>query len=254
LTPDPEQRSRDTRRLLERYHRDRDAATRAAIVERFLPLASQLARRYAGGSEPIEDLQQVAAVGLLKAIERFEPDHGAAFTSFAVPTILGELKRHFRDRTWFVRVPRDVQELAVRLDKGAAELALEVGRPPTSAELAERLGVSVEDVLEAHEASTAHRAVSLDRPDDPDDEDGGLGDRLGRVDPGFEQAEHAAMVQQLVADLDTRDRAILRMRFEEGLTQSEIGRAIGVSQMHVSRLLRQILARAREAAEGPGPP
>jgi RNA polymerase sigma-B factor len=251
LRADSNQRSRETRRLLERYHREPDEATRAAIVERFLPLTSQLARRYAGGAEPIEDLQQVAAVGLLKAIDRFEPGHGAAFTSYAVPTILGELKRHFRDRTWFIRVPRDLQELAVRLDRVASELALELGRPATTAELAERLGVTVEDILEAHEASTAHRAVSLDRPDDAEDDDGGLGDRLGRMDPGFEHAEDAAMVQQLVADLGARERAILRMRFEEGLTQSEIGQRIGVSQMHVSRLLRQILGRLRETAASP---
>jgi RNA polymerase sigma-B factor len=154
-------RTREDRRLLERYHRHGDPAAREALVERFLPLARQLARRYQRGGEPLDDLVQVASLGLLKAIDRFEPDRPTAFSSFAVPTILGELKRHFRDRGWSVRVPRDLQEMTVRVDRTAEALAGELGRAPTPAEIGERIGITTEQVLEAREAAGAYRAVSL---------------------------------------------------------------------------------------------
>jgi RNA polymerase sigma-B factor len=242
-------RAREDRRLLERYHRDGDATAREALVERFLPLARQLARRYQRGGEPLDDLVQVASLGLLKAIDRFEPDRPTAFSSFAVPTILGELKRHFRDRGWSVRVPRDLQEMAVRVERVAEDLAGELGRAPTPAEIAEHIGTTTEQVLEAREAGGAYRAVSLDRPRDEDDESEGIGETMGVEDPGFGLAEDAATVQRLMAVLSERERDVLRLRFAEDLTQSEIGARVGVSQMHVSRLIRQAIARLRIAAE-----
>ena len=226
-----------------------DQAAREQLVERFLPLARQLARRYQHGGEQLDDLVQVASLGLLKAIDRFDPSRETAFSSFAVPTILGELKRHFRDKGWSVRVPRDLQELAVRVDRVTDELARELGRAPTLAEVAERTGGTTEQVLEAREAAGAYRAVSLDRPrDDDEDGDGGVGDAVGIEDPGFGVAEDAATVERLMRVLSGREREVLRLRFAEDLTQSEIGARVGVSQMHVSRLIRQAVAQLREAA------
>jgi RNA polymerase sigma-B factor len=244
-------RAREDRRLLERYHRDRDPAAREALVERFLPLARQLARRYQRGGEPLDDLIQVASLGLLKAIDRFEPTRSTAFSSFAVPTILGELKRHFRDRGWSVRVPRDLQELAVRVDRVTDDLARRLGRAPTPDEIGSEIGVTVEQVLEAREAAGAYRAVSLDRPREEDEDGDGMTDRMGVEDPGFGLAEDAATVERLMRVLSDREREVLRLRFAEDLTQSEIGQRVGVSQMHVSRLIRQSVARLREAAEDP---
>jgi RNA polymerase sigma-B factor len=240
-------RTREDRRLLERYHRHGDPAAREALVERFLPLARQLARRYQRGGEPLDDLVQVASLGLLKAIDRFEPDRPTAFSSFAVPTILGELKRHFRDRGWSVRVPRDLQEMTVRVDRTAEALAGELGRAPTPAEIAERIGITTEQVLEAREAAGAYRAVSLDRPRDDEEDD--ASDWMGVDDPGFGLAEDSATVERLMSVLSDREREVLRLRFDEDLTQSEIGARVGVSQMHVSRLIRQAIARLRAAAE-----
>jgi RNA polymerase sigma-B factor len=248
-------RTREDRRLLVLYHTGGDPAAREALVERFLPLARQLARRYQRGGEPLDDLVQVASLGLLKAIDRFDPARETAFSSFAVPTILGELKRHFRDKGWSVRVPRDLQELAVKVDRIGEEMSRELGRAPTPAEIGEAVGVSTEQVLEAREASAAYRAVSLDRPRDDDDEEaGGIADSVGIEDPGFSVAEDAATVQRLMRVLSEREREVLRLRFEEDLTQSEIGARVGVSQMHVSRLIRQSVARLREAAGPPQPP
>jgi RNA polymerase sigma-B factor len=244
---DRSSRAREDRRLLERYHRDGDVAAREALVERFLPLARQLARRYQRGGEPLDDLVQVASLGLLKAIDRFEPDRPTAFSSFAVPTILGELKRHFRDRGWSVRVPRDLQEMTVRVDRTAEELSGVLGRAPTPAEIAEHIGITTEQVLEAREAAGAYRAVSLDRPRDDEEEDGSSW--MGVEDPGFGLAEDAATVERLMTVLTDREREVLRLRFSEDLTQSEIGARVGVSQMHVSRLIRQAVARLRAAAE-----
>jgi RNA polymerase sigma-B factor len=242
-------RSREDRRLLERYHHDGDIAAREALVERFLPLARQLARRYQRGGEPLDDLIQVASLGLLKAIDRFEPDRPTAFSSFAVPTILGELKRHFRDRGWSVRVPRDLQEMSVRVEKVADTMARRLGRAPTPAEIAEEVGTTTERVLEAREAAGAYRAVSLDRPRDDADEGEGMAEVFGIEDPGFGLAEDAATVERLMTVLGDREREVLRLRFVEDLTQSEIGARVGVSQMHVSRLIRQAIARLRAAAE-----
>jgi RNA polymerase sigma-B factor len=246
-------RAQEERRLLVRYHRDGDPAAREQLVERFLPLARQLARRYQRAGEQLDDLVQVASLGLLKAIDRFDPARETAFSSFAVPTILGELKRHFRDKGWSVRVPRDLQELAVKVDRVADDMSRELGRLPTPAEISERIGATLEQVLEAREAAAAYRAVSLDRPRTEGDEEGdSYADSVGADDPGFRLAEASATVERLMRVLSEREREVLRLRFEEDLTQSEIGARVGVSQMHVSRLIRQSIARLREEAERPG--
>jgi RNA polymerase sigma-B factor len=243
------ERAAEDRRLLVRYRATGDQEAREALVQRFLPLARQLARRYRRGGEPLDDLIQVASLGLLKAIDRFDPERQTAFSSFAVPTILGELKRHFRDKGWSVRVPRDLQELTMKVDKTAEEMSRTIGRAPTVDELAERLELQPEQVLEAREASNAYRAVSLDRPrsDDEDDADG-FAATFGHEDPGFKAAEDSATVTRLMRVLTEREREVLRLRFEEDLTQSEIGARVGVSQMHVSRLIRQAVAKLRTAA------
>ena len=246
-----EDRARQEREMLLRLHRDHDQRAREELVERFLPLACQLARRYAHGGEPVEDLIQVASLGLVKAIDRFDPVRTTAFSSFAVPTILGEIKRHFRDKGWAVKVPRDLQEFAVKVDKDADELSRELGRTPTPAELATRAGSTPEAVLEAREASAARRATSLDRPRSDDEDEGDTwADAIGFVDHGYEVAEASATVDRLLqTTLTEREREVLRLRFEEDLTQSEIGERIGVSQMHVSRLIRRSIQRLRLAAQ-----
>ena len=241
----------EDRRLLVRYHREGDPAAREQLVARFLPLARQLARRYQRGGEQLDDLVQVASLGLLKAIDRFDPARETAFSSFAVPTILGELKRHFRDKGWSVRVPRDLQELAVKVDRVADEMSRELGRAPTPAEIAERTGTSLEQVLEAREASgRLPRGVA--RP--PAHGRGGgrrlLRRRRRRRRPRLPASpRRRRRCERLMRVLSEREREVLRLRFEEDLTQSEIGARVGVSQMHVSRLIRQSIARLRDEAE-----
>jgi RNA polymerase sigma-B factor len=239
----------EERWLFARYQRHGDRAAQEALVNRFLPLARQLARRYANGIEPLDDLVQVASLGLLKAIDRFDPTRSTAFSSFAVPTILGELKRHFRDKGWWVRVPRDLQELAIRVDRVSVDLEGELGRPPTPDEVARHIGVGVEQVLDARAAAAGHRAISLDRPRDDADTGENLVDVIGADDPGYLLADATVTVERLMTVLSERDREVLRLRFAEDLTQSEIGARVGLSQMHVSRLIRHAVAQLREAAE-----
>jgi RNA polymerase sigma-B factor len=246
-------RGSDYRGLFEHYRKTGDAAAREALVERFLPLARKLAARYRRGPEPLDDLRQVAAFGLLKAIDRYDPAHGTAFSSFAVPTILGELRRHFRDTGWAIRVPRDLQELALRVDRTNDELHHTLGRPPTLAEIAARLETTPESVLEAREAAAAHHAESLDSTTcDGDGRRVALRDVIGAHDVGLDAAEAAVIAERLLRHLDARDREILRLRFAEDLTQSEIGERRGISQMHVSRLIRRSLEQLRELAEAEG--
>jgi RNA polymerase sigma-B factor len=229
------------------YHRDRDAATRELLANRYLPLARHLARRYRGRAE-LDDLEQVASVALLKAIDRFDPSRGLEFSTFAYPTILGELKRYFRDLGWTVRVPRELQELTLRLDALREGLTGELGRSPTVAELASRADVSTEQVVEAIAAGSAHHPDSLDRPLS---EDGDLAIDVvaAHDDPGFDRAENAVVVDGLLATLSEREQEILRLRFEHDLTQAEIGRRLGVSQMHVSRLIRQSISTLQQASQ-----
>ena len=236
------------RLLFARYRGRHDLAARDELVERFLPLATQLARRYRRGAEPLEDLVQVASVGLLKAIERFDPERGIAFSSFAVPTITGELKRYFRDKGWALRVPRDLQELAQRVDRTTDRLTHEHGRAPTVSEIADELEITLEQVLEAREAAAAFRADSLDRPCGDDQDATRLADTLGAAEPGYLQAEQSATLEALMSVLSDREREVLRLRFAEDLTQSEIAHRVGVSQMHVSRLLRKAVTQLSETA------
>ncbi|MBI5106364.1 MAG: SigB/SigF/SigG family RNA polymerase sigma factor [Solirubrobacterales bacterium] len=243
-------RARQERLLFERFSQDRDPRLREQLVERYLPLARQLARRYQRPEEPLDDLLQVASLGLVKAVDRFDCTRQVAFSSYAVPTILGEIKRHFRDRTWAVRVPRDLQELALKADRLVSDLTRELHRAPTVTELAERLEVSEEQVLEALEAAGAYRATSFDAPRGAEAEPGEtLADSVGGEEEGFDQAEDRATLDQLMGSLTPREREVLRLRFEEDLTQAEIGARIGVSQMQVSRLIRQAVARLRLAAQ-----
>jgi RNA polymerase sigma-B factor len=236
----------EERWLFARVQRDGDRAAHEALVERFLPLAQQLARRYARSNEPLDDLIQVASLGLLKAIDRFDPTRPTAFSSFAVPTILGELKRHFRDKGWSLRVPRDLQELAVRVERVADGLESELRRAPTADEIAQRIGVRTEQVLDAREAAGAYRAVSLDGPRDDAEAGGELVDVIGVEDPGYHLVDEAATVERLMMVLSDREREVLRLRFAEDLTQTEISRIVGVSQMQVSRIIRQALRTLRE--------
>ena len=253
----PGDRSTEDRALFERYLDRRDPVDRELLVERFLPLARQLARRYQRPEEPFDDLFQVACLGLVKAIDRFDLTREVAFSSYAVPTILGEIKRYFRDRTWSVRVPRDLQELALRVDRKVSELSTDLRRQPTVSEIAEAVGIEEEDVLEALEASGAYRATSLSTPRGNDDEAGEtLGDTVGTSEEGFGLAESRATLEQLMRAVSPREREVLRLRFAEDLTQAEIGERIGVSQMQVSRIIRQSIARLRTVARtgGEDPP
>jgi RNA polymerase sigma-B factor len=236
-------RAEEDRALFARYLDKRDPVDREMLVERFLPLARQLARRYQRAEEPFDDLFQVACLGLVKAIDRFELDREVAFSSYAVPTILGEIKRYFRDRTWSVRVPRDLQELALKVDRAVSDLSLDLHQ------IAEKVGAEEEDVLEALEASGAYKATSLEAPRGSEDESGDtLGDTLGTEERGFSLAEDRATIEHLMRSITPREREVLRLRFEEDLTQAEIGERIGVSQMQVSRIIRQSVARLRAYA------
>jgi RNA polymerase sigma-B factor len=241
----PEDRRLDDERLLRRYHRDGDLDAREELVVRFMPLARQLASRYRHSGEPLDDLAQVACVGLLKAVDRYDPERGTGFTRYALPTMLGELKRHFRDKGWSVRVPRATQELALKVNEALGTLPAKLGRAARPRDVAEAIGVSVEDVLEAMEAATAYETASLDAPrgSSGDDEDWTHADALGDEDPGYELVELGEALQGTLAALPAREHLILRLRFERDLTQAEIASCVGISQMHVSRLLRRSLNR-----------
>jgi RNA polymerase sigma-B factor len=231
--------------LMHRYHLEGDLSAREELVLRFMPLARQLSSRYRHAGEPLEDLVQVACLGLLKAIDRYDPDRGSGFARYAVPTMLGELKRHFRDKGWALRVPRATQELALKVGEELSTLPAKLGRAPRPRDVAESLGVSVEDVLEAMEAATAYDTASLDAPRGVtgEDEDWTHADALGDEDAGYEQVELSETLRGTLEALPVRERAILRLRFVEDMTQAEIAERVGVSQMHVSRLLRRSLER-----------
>jgi RNA polymerase sigma-B factor len=235
-------------RMFALYARTRDPRILERLVERFMPLAKNLAGRYSGGVEPYDDLLQVASVGLVNAITRFDPERGFTFATFAVPTILGEVRRHFRDRGWSIRVPRDLQERNLEVERALSELPTRLGRSPSVQEIAEHLGKSDEEVLEAMEAGSAHHTRSIEAVQGDHDEDDGraLADVLGVDEAGFEAVEYGATIAPVLKRLSDRDRRILHMRFVEDRTQSEIAREIGVSQMHVSRILRATLKRLRE--------
>ena len=243
-------RLRDEAVMLEtfvQYRLTEDRRLRNELIEHYTRLAEFFARRFANRGEPIDDLRQVALVGLLKAVERFDPHRGLQFSSFATPTITGELKRHFRDRGWAVRVPRRVQELHLQLDRTTAALSQELGRPPTPAEIAGRAGVTEEDVLEGMEAGGLYRLASIDGQ--ADDEGPSPAARLGESDEELEAVDDRVLVESLLDVLPEREQRIVYLRFYEGLTQSEIADEVGISQMHVSRLLVKSLDLLASRAE-----
>ena len=243
-------RAKEDRRLLDRYHRYGEMSDRDELVRRFLPLARQLARRYQRGNEPLDDLIQVASIGLVKAVDRYDPERGTAFSSYAVPTILGELKRYFRDSGWAVHVPRGMQERVMTVNNAVTKLSRELSRSPTAKEVAEAINEDPELVLEAMEAAIAYDAVSLDTPRTTSEEDGDtFADTVGEIDERFELVEYASAIGPTIRALPPRDRLVLKLRFEDDLTQLEIAERIGVSQMHVSRLIRRALKRLRTVAE-----
>jgi RNA polymerase sigma-B factor len=246
--PDRE-RLREDQELFARYADKHDPVDRDLLVERFMPLARSLASRYLRRDEPFDDIFQVACLGLLKAIDGFDVSRGRAFSSYAVPTIVGEIKRHYRDRTWVVHVPRDLQDLTLAVDRTLQQLERELLRKPTVAEIADKLHVSDEDVLEALQASRAHRVGSLDAPVRDEEEPAStVGEHIGMSEPGFALAESRAMLGRLMTVLSARDRLVLRLRYEHDLTQEQIGQRVGISQMQVSRVLRQCIVKLRGVA------
>jgi RNA polymerase sigma-B factor len=235
--------------LLIRYHRAGDLAAREELVQRCLPLARDLARRYTYTDEPFDDLLQVASLGLIKAIDRFDPDRGAKFASYAAPTILGELKRHFRDKGWALHVPRDLQERTLAVSREAEALSKRLGRSPRPREVASAIGCSVEEVLEAQQAAASYEAASLDAPTAHDDEEAApLVDLLGGEDVAYELVADRDAIASSWKALPDMERSVLELRFTHGINQREIGERIGYSQMHVSRLLRRALSQLETAA------
>ena len=239
-----------TEDLFVRWQRHHDRSARDELVRRFLPLARKLARRYNGAREPFDDLLQVASLGLVKAVDRYDPERGTAFSSFAVPTILGELKRYFRDLGWAVHVPRGAQELAVKVEEAQQRLTTRTGHAPTVHELAQYLELELGDVLDALETARAHHAASLDAPhDDGEGESGSVVDSFGHEDPALLLADERVTVGEAARRLSAREREVLRLRFVDDLTQTQIAERVGVSQMQISRILRRAIARLGELTE-----
>jgi RNA polymerase sigma-B factor len=236
--------------LLRRYHENGDLAAREQLIEQYMSLVRSLARRYSYRGEQLEDLVQIGAIGLIKAIDRFDLNRGVELTTYATPNIIGEIKRHFRDKGWSVRVPRGLQELNVQLSRLVEQLTVQLGRSPTIPELAKAAGTDEESVLEALESGRAYSAVSLSATGDGD-EDGDLDplDSLGKEEPRYQLSEEWAVLAPGFRVLDERERAILHLRFFKGLTQSQIAQQVGISQMHVSRLIRRSLEKIREEIE-----
>jgi RNA polymerase sigma-B factor len=238
------------RELWRRFTVHRDQFARAELIELYMPLARRMASRYAGVSEPYDDLLQVASLGLLNAVDRFDASRGTPFAGFAKPTILGELKRHFRDKVWTVRVPRSVHDRMGEIEKATEKLTLEKGRPPSVEELAEQVGIDAADVLEVLEAQHNRKPLSLDAPpvgEDPEDASGA--EWVGRPDGNFDLVEDRIAMESVLPVLGQRELEVLRLRFAEELPQTEIALRVGCSQMHISRLLRRSLEKLRDAAE-----
>jgi RNA polymerase sigma-B factor len=242
----PNERSRkEDRDLLRRYHENGDTSARELLIERHLPLVRSLARRYAGRGEALEDIEQVGAIGLIKAIDRFELAREVSLATYATPNVVGEIKRHFRDKGWAVRVPRALQELNASMSGAIERLTVKLSRSPTIEEISEELETTAEQVLEAMEVGSAYSTVSLNSGPSGDEELDPL-ETIGTEDQEFERSEHRASLAPALDHLPAREREILRMRFEEGLPQTQIASRVGLSQMHVSRLIRKSLAAMRE--------
>jgi RNA polymerase sigma-B factor len=238
------------KKLLRRYHVDGDLAAREQLIEQYLSLVRSLARRYAYRGEQLEDLVQIGCIGLIKAIDRFDIERGVELTTYATPNIIGEIKRHFRDKGWSVRVPRGLQELNVQLSRLVEELTVQLGRSPTIPELSSASGAEEEEVLEALESGRAYSSLSLSTGSGLDDEEGADPmEAIGSEEPRYEISEEWAVLEPGLQALDDRERMILHLRFFEGLTQSQIAQQVGISQMHVSRLIRRALERIREEIE-----
>jgi RNA polymerase sigma-B factor len=233
-----------------RYARSHDPRSRDRLIEAHLGLAGHLARRFSGRGEPYDDLVQVGSLALVKAVDRFDPSRGVEFSTFATRTIVGELKRHFRDRGWFVRAPRRVQELYLQIGEVISTLTQELGRSPTIREMATATGVGEDDVIEALEAGQGYRSGSLDVVGPEGDT---LGERLGDDDQALEDAEQRAFLSPALDRLPARDRFIVKLRFVDGMTQSEIAKQVGMSQMHISRLLSRSLQTLRDALHETSP-
>jgi RNA polymerase sigma-B factor len=234
----------DDRELLRRYHEDGDRSARELLVQRHLPLVRALARRYAGRGEALEDIEQVGAIGLIKAIDRYELSREVALTTYATPNVVGEIKRHFRDKGWAIRVPRALQELNGKMGPTIERLTGKLGRSPSIAEIAAEFQTTPEQVLEAMEAGSAYAPASLSAGPTAEGELDPM-ETIGTEDLNFERSEQRASLEPALELLPEREREILRMRFEDGLTQTQIAEQVGVSQMHVSRLIRKSLARMR---------
>jgi len=234
--------------LLRRYHEQGDLAAREQLIEQYMSLVRSLARRYSYRGEQLEDLVQIGAIGLIKAIDRFDVNRGVELTTYATPNIIGEIKRHFRDRGWSVRVPRGLQELNIQLSRLIEELTVEHGRSPTIPELAKAASVTDEEVLEALESGRAYSSLSLSAGGGGHDDDGELDplESLGTEEHQYEVSEDRAVLAPGFRVLDERERKILHLRFFEGLTQSQIAQQVGISQMHVSRLIRRSLEKIRD--------
>ncbi|MEU3409386.1 RNA polymerase sigma factor SigF [Streptomyces sp. NPDC006670] len=247
--PDPRDRSGARALFFELRELPDGSAERAELRNRLvrmhLPLVEHLARRFRNRGEPLDDLTQVATIGLIKSVDRFDPDRGVEFSTYATPTVVGEIKRHFRDKGWAVRVPRRLQELRLSLTTATAELSQQHGRSPTVHELAERLGISEEEVLEGLESANAYSTLSLDVPD-TDDESPAVADTLGSEDEALEGVEYRESLKPLLEGLPPREKRILLLRFFGNMTQSQIAQEVGISQMHVSRLLARTLAQLRD--------
>jgi RNA polymerase sigma-B factor len=246
----------DVLELIGAYRAGEESA-RDQLVEQYLPLVRSIASRYSGRGEPLEDLIQVGSIGLVLAIERFDVDRGVKFTTYAVPTIVGEIQRHFRDRAWAIHVPRRMKELSLKLARTIEALSADLGRSPTIAELAEASELEEEEVVEALETYHAYSTRSLSQPLGLGEfDEGTVEDLFGAPDPGYDEVEHGALLETGLSALDERERTIVELRFYEGLTQSEIASRVGISQMHVSRLLRRSLSvmrgRLEDAVTEPG--
>ncbi len=255
LTAAQERTSADrahARELFARLKTTADPRVRDELVEMHLPLVEYLARRFRNRGEPLDDLIQVATIGLIKSVDRFDTERGVEFSTYATPTIVGEIKRHFRDKGWAIRVPRRLQELKLSLTKATSELSQKLGRAPTVAELATFLALPEEEILEGLESANAYSAISLDSPDSGDDDAPAVADTLGQLDDALEGVEYRESLKPLLERLPAREKKILMLRFFGNMTQSQIAAELGISQMHVSRLLARTLAQLREGllAEG----
>jgi len=246
-------RPADGETLLRRYHETGDPRLRERASVEYMPLARRLARRFHRGREPLEDLEQVAYLGLVKAVERYDPGYGARFSSFAIPTISGELRRHFRDTTWRLHLPRGVQEAALDVARATDELGGRLGRAPTLGELAEATGLELEEVTEALHAREVQEVASLDQPCGGEDGERVVAETVGETDARFDLVDHLATVAPLIEALPERERRVLFLRFARDMTQTEIAEQVGCSQMQVSRLLRRAIARLSQVSDEPQP-